>query len=81
MWLGRHQLLPSGSLHIESVQSTDEGVYRCIAVNPVSSDRLSADNTVTLRTLPGQYGIPTTYYILLLLLLLLLLQVGISCSS
>ena len=62
MWLGRHHLLPSGSLQIESIQSTDEGVYRCIAVNPVSNDRLSADNTVTLRTPPGQCSIPTIYY-------------------
>ena len=53
--LGRHHILPSGSLQIESVQSTDEGVYRCVAVNSVSNDRLPADNTVLLQTLPRQY--------------------------
>ena len=51
---GRHHVLPSGSLQVESVQSSDEGVYRCIAVNPVSNERLPADNTVILRTLPRQ---------------------------
>ena len=44
-------MLPSGSLQVESVQSSDEGVYRCVAVNPVSNERLPADNTVILRTL------------------------------
>jgi len=52
--LGRHHVLPSGSLQIESVQSSDEGVYRCIAVNPVSNERRPADNTVTLQTLPRE---------------------------
>jgi len=51
---GRHHILPSGSLQIESVQSSDEGAYRCVAVNPVSNDRLPADNTVTLHTLPRE---------------------------
>ena len=51
---GRHHILSSGSLQIDSVQSSDEGVYRCIAVNSVSNDRLPADNNVILRTRPRE---------------------------
>ena len=48
-------MLPSGSLQIASVGSSDEGVYRCIAVNPVSAQRVAAHNTVTLRAVQRLY--------------------------
>ena len=52
--IGRHHVLPSGTLQIESVRPSDAGIYRCVAVNTVSNDRLPADNTVTLKTVPRQ---------------------------
>jgi hypothetical protein len=42
-------VLPSGNLQIQGVRASDQGVYKCVAVNPVSGQRVLADNTAQLR--------------------------------
>jgi len=52
----RHRVLPSGNLQIEAVTSADQGVYRCIAVNPTSLDRLPASNTIRLSVITSEFN-------------------------
>jgi len=47
--LARFGVQPSGNLHIADVRPSDAGVYRCIAVNSVSSSSTFSHQTTTLR--------------------------------
>jgi len=47
--LARVGVQPSGNLHIADVRLSDEGVYQCIAINPVSLATTLSLQTTTLR--------------------------------
>jgi hypothetical protein len=42
-------VLPSGNLQIQGVRASDQGIYKCVAVNPISGQRVVAENSVHLR--------------------------------
>ena len=52
---GRHFMLPSGNLQIAAVRQSDAGLYRCIAVNPVTGQKRLAEHQVNLRVI-GKYS-------------------------
>ena len=55
MHIAGHQvILPSGKLFISSVTWSDVGVYRCVAVNPLTASRRVSTSSVSL-VLQGSY--------------------------
>ena len=45
----RHMIMPSGNLQIHDVRPSDDGSYKCIAINRVNSQTRAAPNSVYLN--------------------------------
>ena len=52
--VARHLILPSGNLQIGEVRMSDQGVYQCIAMNPLSRQRRTSPTRVHLHV-NGEY--------------------------
>ncbi|CAH1796825.1 unnamed protein product [Owenia fusiformis] len=47
----RYQLLPSGNLQVLDIRQSDQGKYRCIAINPITGQKKASKGVVEVKVI------------------------------